>query len=121
MTPAQRGITGWAPHVAAGYVPASALSLNVNSVNGWPTPCGFAPADWPFVIGTFSRFPAGDRLTGDEIDGYAIFGEVTVGFGEKFDLTVGYRYHNNRPSNTGSTSRRALRPESRRRSRQVRT
>ena len=50
MTPAQRGITSWAPHVAAGYAPASALALNVNSVNGWPTPCGFAPADWPFVI-----------------------------------------------------------------------
>jgi iron complex outermembrane recepter protein len=93
MTPAQRGITSWAPGVQAGYVPAFALGLDVNSVNGWPTPCNFAPADWPFVIGTFSRPPAGDRLNGDEIDGYALFGEVTIGLGDKFDLTLGYRYH----------------------------
>jgi iron complex outermembrane receptor protein len=32
-------------------------------------------------------------LTGDEIDGWSIFGEVSIGFGEKFDLTFGYRFH----------------------------
>src|SRR5262245_22607784 len=64
MTPAQRGITSWAPHVAAGYVPplsgppgaqVPTVSLDVNSVSGWPYPCGFIPgppfgppfpADW---------------------------------------------------------------------------
>ncbi len=98
MTPAQRGITSWAPHVAAGYVPPSALALNVNSLNGWPNPCGFisgfpGAADWVTALAGGARPPAGDRLTGDEIDGYAIFGEVNIGLGEKFDLTIGYRTH----------------------------
>jgi iron complex outermembrane recepter protein len=111
MTPAQRGITSWAPGVAAGYVPAMVgppgaqvptTSLDVNSVSGWPYPCGFIPgppfgppfpADWVTALAGGARPPAGDRLTGDEIDGYALFGEVTIGITEKFDLTVGYRYH----------------------------
>ena len=38
-TPAIRGITSWAPRVAAGYVPPFALGLDVNSVAGWPFPC----------------------------------------------------------------------------------
>ena len=98
MTPAQRGVTSWAPHVAAGYVPAFALGLDVNSLNGWPFPCGFisgfpGAADWVTALAGGARPPAGDRLTGDEIDGYAYFGEVSIGFGEKFDLTIGYRHH----------------------------
>jgi iron complex outermembrane receptor protein len=98
VTPAQRGVTSWAPHVAAGYVPPSALALDVNSLNGWPNPCGFisgfpGAADWVTALAGGARPPAGDRLTGDEIDGYSVFGEVTFGFGEKFDLTVGYRFH----------------------------
>jgi iron complex outermembrane recepter protein len=93
-TPASRGITSWAPHVARGYVPAFALGLDVNSVNGWPFPCNFIPgAGWVAALAAGARPPAGDRLTGDEIDGWAVFGEVTVGLTEKFDLTVGYRLH----------------------------
>ena len=98
MTPAQRGVTSWAPHVAAGYVPPFALGLNVNSLAGWPFPCGFisgfpGAADWVTALAGGARPPAGDRLTGDEIDGYSVFGEMTIGFGEKFDLTLGYRFH----------------------------
>lgn len=96
MTPMQRGVTSWAPHVAAGYVPPFALALDVNSLNGWPFPCnaGFlGVADWVSALAAGARPPAGDRLTGDEIDGWAYFGEVTIGFGEKFDLTIGYRHH----------------------------
>ena len=32
-------------------------------------------------------------ISRDEIDGYSVFGEVTIGLGERFDLTLGYRYH----------------------------
>jgi iron complex outermembrane recepter protein len=94
-TPASRGITSWAPHVAAGYVPPFALGLDVNSVSGWPFPCNFIPgaAGWVTALAGGARPPAGDRLTGDEIDGYALFGEVNIGLGEKFDLTIGYRFH----------------------------
>ncbi len=102
-TPASRGITSWAPHVAAGYVPpmvgppgaqVPTVSLNVNSVNGWPTPCNFIPgAGWVAALAAGARPPAGDTLTGNEIDGWAVFGEVTIGITEKFDLTIGYRLH----------------------------
>jgi len=92
-TPASRGITSWAPHVAAGYVPAFALGLDVNSVNGWPFPCNFIPGGWVTALAAGARPPAGDRLTGNEVDGWAVFGEINVKLGEKFDLTVGYRHH----------------------------
>ena len=67
LTPASRGITSWAPGIAAGYAPASGLALNVNSVNGWPTHA----ASFPAVLVTAcaarcSRPPAGDRLNGNE-------------------------------------------------------
>jgi iron complex outermembrane recepter protein len=92
-TPASRGITSWQPHVAAGYVPPFALGLDVNSVNGWPFPCNFIPNGWVTALAGGARPPAGDRLNGDEIDGWAVFGEVTVGVTENFDITVGYRLH----------------------------
>jgi iron complex outermembrane recepter protein len=101
-TPASRGITSWAPGVQAGYVPRyvgppnapiDVLTLDVNSVSGWPYPCNFIPNGWVTALAAGARPPAGDRLTGDEIDGYALFGEVNIGLGEKFDLTIGYRYH----------------------------
>ena len=101
MTPAQRGVTSWAPHVQAGYVSPAALSLDVNSVNGWPFPCNatLGPnaynvnTGWVGALAAGARPPAGDRLNGSAIDGYALFGEVTIGLTEKLDLTVGYRYH----------------------------
>ena len=98
MTPAQRGITSWAPGIAAGYVPAFAAALNVNSVSGWPFPCGFVngfpgAADWVTVLAGGARPPAGDTLSGNDIDGTAIFGEVDVKLGKTFDLVLGYRHH----------------------------
>ena len=103
MTPAQRGITSWAPGVAAGYVPAMSgppgaqvptVTLDVNSVNGWPFPCDFIPGQgWVGALAAGARPPAGDRLNGDETSGTAIFGEVDLKFGQKFDLTLGYRHH----------------------------
>jgi outer membrane receptor protein involved in Fe transport len=99
-TPAQRGITSWNPGIAAGYVPAFAASLNglLNTVQGWPFPCGFisgfpGAADWVTVLAGGARPPAGDRLDGSDIDGTALFGEVDVKLGKKFDLVLGYRHH----------------------------
>ena len=102
-TPADRGITSWAPGVAAGYVPAMSgppnaqvptVSLDVNSVNGWPFPCNFIPGvGWVGALAAGARPPAGDRLNGDQTNGTAIFGEVDLKFGPQFDLTLGFRHH----------------------------
>jgi iron complex outermembrane receptor protein len=69
-----------------------------NSVAGWIVPCNATLSPWPntgFVgaLASGARPPAGDRLFGSETDGYALFGEVTIGLTERFDLTLGYRYH----------------------------
>jgi iron complex outermembrane recepter protein len=103
MTPAQRGITSWAPGVAAGYVPplsgppgaeVPTVSLDVNSVNGWPFPCNFIPGvGWVGALAAGARPPAGDTLSGFETNGTAIFGEVDLKLGQKLDLTLGYRHH----------------------------
>jgi hypothetical protein len=98
MTPAQRGITSWQPGIDAGYVPGFAAGLDVNSVNGWPFPCEatlspYPNTGWVGALASGARPPAGDRLTGSDISGYALFGEVTIGLTEKFDVTLGYRYH----------------------------
>ncbi|HEX6997168.1 MAG TPA: TonB-dependent receptor [Gammaproteobacteria bacterium] len=110
MTPAQRGITSWEPHVAAGYVPRfigpadapiDVLTLDVNSVDGWPFPCDATLGPHPYNVGTGwvgalaagARPPSGDRLNGSETDGWAVFGEVTVGLTDRLDLTLGYRLH----------------------------
>ena len=86
------------------------LGLNVNSVNGWPFPCDFIPgaAGWVTALAGGARPPAGDTLTGNEIDGYALFGEVNIGLGEKFDLTIGYRFHDQSADQATSTSPPAL-------------
>jgi iron complex outermembrane receptor protein len=34
-----------------------------------------------------------DRLTYNDTDGYAVFGEVTIGLTDRLDLTLGTRYH----------------------------
>ena len=65
-----------------------------NTVAGWLFPCDWAGGNgWVNALAAGARPPAGDRLNGNEINGYALFGEVVLGFGEKFDLTLGYRYH----------------------------
>jgi iron complex outermembrane receptor protein len=102
MTPAQRGITSWAPAVNAGYLPRfpfgptgpDVLALPLNSVNGWPYPCNWIPgAGWVAALAAGARPPAGDRLTGNDVSGWAAFGELSFKVGKKVDLTVGYRHH----------------------------
>ncbi|HEU4618793.1 MAG TPA: TonB-dependent receptor [Gammaproteobacteria bacterium] len=87
VTPAMRGVD------------FSDRGLDPNSVNGWPIPCNatlspdYPGLGWVGALASGARPPAGDRLTGNDIDGYAIFGEVVVGLTDKVDLTLGYRYH----------------------------
>jgi iron complex outermembrane receptor protein len=65
-----------------------------NTVAGWPVPCnGLGGLGWVGALAAGARPPAGDRLTGTEIDGYAVFGEVVIGLTDRFDLTLGYRFH----------------------------
>jgi iron complex outermembrane receptor protein len=97
-TPASRGITSWAPSVQGGYLPrivggVDVLTLDVNSVSGWPYPCNWIPGGWVTALAAGARPPAGDTLSGNDIDGWAAFGEVNVKLGEKVDVTVGYRHH----------------------------
>src|SRR5690606_20521548 len=64
-----------------------------NTVNGWPFPCNFGPGGLGWV-GVLAAGAAGsDRLTGIDIDGYAVFGEVVIGLTDRLDLTLGTRYH----------------------------
>jgi iron complex outermembrane recepter protein len=73
-TPAQRGVGGLFP-------------------GGWIFPCNWLPAGWVTALSGGADGVAGDRLVGEEIDGWAYFGEVTIGLSETFDLTLGYRFH----------------------------
>ena len=60
---------------------------------GWPFPCNWLPAGWVTALSAGADGVAGDRLTGEEIDGWAAFGEVVLGLTDRFDLTLGYRFH----------------------------
>jgi iron complex outermembrane receptor protein len=65
-----------------------------NTVAGWPFPCNFAGGGgWVAALAAGATAAAGDRLTGNEVDGWAAFGEVVISLTEKFDLTLGYRFH----------------------------
>jgi iron complex outermembrane receptor protein len=88
-TPANHGVNFEGQPNWAG-VPAGPA----NTVQGWLYPCDWAGGlGWVGALASGARPPAGDRLTGNDIDGYAVFGEVVVTLAEKLDLTLGYRYH----------------------------
>lgn len=70
------------------------FGIDDNSPAGWPVPCdGLGGLGWVGALANGSRPPAGDRLNGNDINGYAYFGEVTIALGDSFDLTLGYRFH----------------------------
>lgn len=64
------------------------------SVNDWPNPCDWAGGNgW---IGAFAGPGGGvasDRLNGQTQDGNAIFGEVTWYINDRWDVTAGFRTH----------------------------
>ncbi len=63
-----------------------------DSIDDWPMPCNWAGGNgW---IGVFSGIGnTSDRLTEQSQDGDAWFGEVTWYVTDQFDLTLGYRRH----------------------------
>ncbi|MDX1562179.1 MAG: TonB-dependent receptor [Gammaproteobacteria bacterium] len=70
------------------------FGIDDDSPDGWPVPCdGLGGLGWVGALAAGARPPAGDRLTGNDISGFAYFGEVTIRLAESFDLTLGYRYH----------------------------
>jgi len=78
------------PFVAASF--AGIDPADRDTLAGWPVPCDaffLPPGGW---VGALA-LGAGDRLNGDDIDGFAYFGEVTISLTDSFDLTLGYRYH----------------------------
>ncbi len=70
------------------------LITGKNSTNDWPFPCNWAGGNgW---IGAFAGPGGGvtsDRLNGQTQEGDAIFGEVTWDINDVWDVTVGYRTH----------------------------
>ncbi|MFZ9585036.1 MAG: TonB-dependent receptor, partial [Pseudohongiellaceae bacterium] len=65
-----------------------------NSINDWPFPCNWAGGNgW---IGAFAGPGGGvtsDRLNGQTQDGDAFFGEVTWYINDRWDVTAGFRSH----------------------------
>ncbi len=84
MTPAQRGL--------------SFPGLNPNSVSGWPQPCTAFTAWVPLfatVVGFNSTtgLDGSDRSNYNSQDGDAIFGELTYDINDRWDVTGGFRHH----------------------------
>lgn len=62
--------------------------------NGWPVPCnGFNGFGWIGLFGNIAVGNFSDRLNGQNQEGDAIFGEFTYYINEAWDVTVGYRTH----------------------------
>ncbi|MDT8399804.1 MAG: TonB-dependent receptor [Pseudomonadales bacterium] len=92
MTPADRGRD------------FSHLGLDPNSVNGWPQPCTDFAA-WVPLFATVVGFNSTNGIDGSDRsalntqDGYAVFGEVTYDINERWDVTGGFRYHDQENKN----------------------
>jgi len=92
-SPADRGLDFTGQFNTQLLRPITAADVN-DPVAGWMFPCGWnGGGGWVAALAAGAGPVAGDRLTGNDIDGYAIFGEVTIGLTDRLDLTLGYRYH----------------------------
>lgn len=79
-----------------GQFPTIDPSLDPNSVDGWPRPCDAFNAWVPLfatVVGFNGTGAAHDRGELDHQEGFAIFGDVTFDITDRWDVTVGFRYH----------------------------
>src|SRR5690606_24858629 len=79
-----------------GQFPTIDPSLDPNSVDGWPRPCDAFNAWVPLfatVVGFNGTGDAHDRGELDRQKGFAIFGDVTFDITDRWDVTVGFRYH----------------------------
>ncbi|HEX7080580.1 MAG TPA: TonB-dependent receptor [Gammaproteobacteria bacterium] len=79
-----------------GQFPTIDPSLDPNSVDGWPRPCDAFNAWVPLfatVVGFNGTGPAHDRGEFDHQEGFAIFTDVTFDITDRWDVTFGFRYH----------------------------
>jgi outer membrane receptor protein involved in Fe transport len=79
-----------------GQFPTINPDLDPNTVAGWPRPCTAFNSWVPLfatVVGFNAASPAHDRGARADVDGDAIFGELTYFLTDAWDLTVGFRRH----------------------------
>lgn len=97
--------------------------LNPNSVSGWPQPCTAFNA-WVPLFATVVGFNSTNGLDGSDRsalagqEGHAVFGEGTFDINDRWDVTAGFRYHDQDNSNynldvagaklAGTTERRPI-------------
>jgi outer membrane receptor protein involved in Fe transport len=79
-----------------GQFPTINPALDPNSVSGWPRPCNAFNSWVPLfatVVGFNGTAPAHDRGSHDHQEGYAVFGEATFDVTDRWDVTFGFRHH----------------------------
>jgi len=86
------------PSIASGngQFPTINPNLDPNTIEGWPRPCTAFNSWVPLfatVVGFNAASPAHDRGAREEVNGDAIFGEFTYFFNDAWDVTVGFRRH----------------------------
>jgi outer membrane receptor protein involved in Fe transport len=79
-----------------GQFPTINPALDPNSVSGWPRPCT-AFNSWVPLFATVVGFNGGaathDRGGSEQIDGWAFFGALTYDITDRWDVTFGFRHH----------------------------
>jgi outer membrane receptor protein involved in Fe transport len=92
-TPADRGLNFAGQKRSDGSIVGPA-----NTISGWPQPCTDFGA-WVPLFSTVVGFNSTDGLNGSDRstlatqDGHAIFGELTYDINDRWDVTGGFRYH----------------------------
>lgn len=79
-----------------GQFPTIDPSLDPNTVAGWPRPCTAFNSWVPLfatVVGFNGTAATHDRGGTERIDGWAIFGELTYDITDRWDITFGFRHH----------------------------
>jgi iron complex outermembrane receptor protein len=80
-----------------GQFPVIDPALDPNTVAGWPRPCNAFNSWVPLfatVVGFNGTAPAHDRGSSEHIEGWALFGDVTFDITDRWDVTFGFRHHN---------------------------
>jgi iron complex outermembrane receptor protein len=108
-TPASRGLNFQGQVRTDGSVVGPA-----NTINGWPQPCAASDVVFPFafygplgppgspnvsIFNSTNGFDGSDRSSLATEDGVAYFGEVNFLITNKWDVTVGYRLHDQNNDN----------------------
>jgi iron complex outermembrane receptor protein len=79
-----------------GQFPTINPALDPDTVAGWPRPCTAFNSWVPLfatVVGFNGTSPSHDRGGTEKIDGWAIFGTLTYDITDRWDVTFGFRHH----------------------------